>query len=145
MPEDKPLRAVTPNLPLQPTAGYLASASLFSYATAALVGYPSAAVGSAPGFGPNNKLWFAIIFFLGTALTVYSAIPKSTSLLQINWLAILLACLAVFLTCLSINPAAVGNNAKMVLFFSIFSLGSPFWLPLVGLALHVGACAKVKG
>lgn len=130
---------------MTPSAGYLASAALLSYATAALVGYPSAAVGSASGFGPNDKLWFAIIFFLGTALTVYSAVPKSRSLLRINWLTILLACLAVFFTCLSINPAAVGNNAKMVLLFSIFTLGSPFWLPLVGLLLHVGACAKVEG
>lgn len=129
---------------MTPPTGYLTSAALFSYTTAALVGYPSAAVRSAAGFAPNGGFWFAIIFLLGTGLTVYSAIPKSTGLLKMNWLVILMACIAVFLTCLSINPAAVGENAEMVLLFSVFTLGSPYRLPLAGLVLHVGACAKVK-
>lgn len=129
---------------MTPTATYLASAALFSYATSALIGYPSAAVRSAQGFGPNDSLWFSIIFVLGTALTVYSAIPKSPSLLRLNWFVILIVCIAVFLGCLITNPGAVGNNAKMVMLFSVFTLGAPFWLPLVGLVLHVAACAKVK-
>jgi hypothetical protein len=127
-----------------PSLGYVATAALFSFTTTALAGYPAAAIFSAPGFAPSDKLWFSAIFILGTALTIYSAIPKSASLLQINWLVIFVTCVAMYLIALTVNPDAVLDNTKMVVFFSIFTLGSPLWLPLVGFILHAKACSNVE-
>lgn len=129
---------------MKPRSTYVASAGLFSFSTAALVGYPAAAVLSSPGFAPNFGLWFSIILVLGSALTAYSAIPKPSLLLKLNWLVVPVVCIAMYLGCWSVNPKAVLDNTGMVMLFSIFTFGSPFWLPLGGLVLHSISCGNVK-
>src|ERR1017187_9298049 len=128
---------------MRPSKQYVIAAALYAFVTATLVGYPSAAVRSAPGGTPDFELWFVIIVLLGAALTAYSAIPKSKSLLQINWVTIPVCCLLVFLICLFINPEAVQKNAILVGVVCIFTGGRPLWLPILGLVVHRKSCKQL--
>jgi cytochrome c-type protein NapC len=128
---------------MRPSKQYVISAAFYSFVTAILIGYPSAAVRSAPGGTPDFELWFVIAVLLGTALTAYSAIPKPKSLLQINWLTIPICCLLVFLVCVLINPAAVQRNATLVGVVCIFTGGMPLWLPILGLIVHRKSCKQL--
>lgn len=129
---------------MKPSVDYVKSAAFFSFSMVALLGYPSAAIRSAPGVAPDDDLWRATILILGSALTAYSAFPKSEILLRLNWLVVSVVCIAVYLFCLALNPTAVLENTGWVIYFSIFSLGAPFWLPLAGLVWHAKSCANVK-
>lgn len=126
-----------------PPDKYIGTAALFSYAMAALIGYPSAAIASPSGRGPNFDLWFAIVFILGSVLTFYSALPKRRQLLQINWIIIPSSCFLMFLVCALVNPKSVLDNAGMLLLFTMFTGGAPLWLPFMGLVLHGKACKHI--
>jgi len=128
---------------MTPHEGYGVSAAFQSFSWAALVGYPSAAVNSVPGFSPSNGLWFLITVAVGFGLTRYSVMPKHRILLMCNWLVIPLFCIAVLWGCWQINPKAVGDNAGMVLLFSLFTFGGPLWLPLIASVLHLWSCLTV--
>ena len=139
-----PLMSNVRRLYMSPPAGYVGTAALLAFAVAALAAYPSAAVLSEPGVAPNTELWFAITAGLGLVLTAYSAAPKSSLMLQFNWLVVPMVCLLVAAVCWLFNPKAVQDNAAMVFLFSIFTLGAPFWLPLLGLLLHARSCSKIS-
>lgn len=127
-----------------PSAGYIGTAAFFSYTAAALFGYPSAAIRSAPGIAPDDRLWFWIIIVLGSVLTGYSAIPKPSALLKANWIVVPLICLCMLIGCWYFNPQAVEGNIFMVVYFSAFTLGFPFALPLVAGLLHFRRCKRIS-
>ena len=129
---------------MRPSSRYAGTAIFFSFSLTALIGYPAAAVISKPGYASHPGLWLVITGLLGYALTVFSLIPKAKLWLQLNWLVIIIACSSVLAICWTINPGAVGNNAGMVLLFSIYTAGGPLWLPFIGLVLHFIACLNVS-
>ena len=129
---------------MTPPTGYVVTAAFSSFSTAALFGYPSAAIHSPHGIAPSGGLWFGIILILGTALTIYSAIPKPVSLLKSNWLVIPSVCMVMLLICWLINPVAINDNFFWLFVFAVFTLGFPFWLPILALGLHAGACDRLQ-
>ena len=124
--------------------GYSASAASLSFSLGLLVGYPSAAVKSAPGVAPNFALWFAMAVLLGFVLSIYSVIPKKRWLMEINWLTLPAVAALVFGICAFLNPAPVLENAGWVVFFAVFTAGAPFWLPVGCLVWHTVSCFKMR-
>lgn len=96
-----------------------------------------------PGFAPHFGYWGAITIVLGIALSLYSARAKSERLLALNWLTVPVICLAVLGVTWLLNPQSVGQNAGMVLFFSVFTFGMPLWVPLAALVWHFVSCSAL--
>ncbi|WP_374404504.1 hypothetical protein [Niveibacterium sp.] len=116
---------------------------MLAIACAALATYPAAAIRMPPNVAPDTGLWLIMAASLGAVLSAYSALPKHPLALALNWLVVPLCCGAFYFLCWLSNPASVGNNAGMVLFFSTFTLGAPFWLPIAALLWHMAACNSV--
>lgn len=124
----------------KPNPNYFISAILLSISLGLLVGYPSAAVNSEPGFAANDKIWFSFAAFMGLSFSIYSLMSKPLWLMTINYLTLLIASVIFFLICCLINSEPVLANAGQVIFFSIFTFGIPFWLPLIFFFWHMAAC-----
>lgn len=122
---------------MTPNGSYIGTAAFFSFALAALIGYPSAAIF-------NGNVWFGMTLGISLVLTVYSGMPKAQILLKFNWLVIPVVCIAFLVICWLINPSGVQENAKKIVFLSFFTLWAPFWLPVIGFFLHVASCARVS-
>jgi hypothetical protein len=126
------------------TLRYVGTAALLSFVSAAIVGYPAAAVSSNPGSAPNPQLWYLISLSLGTVLSFYSAVPKSIFLLNKNWLVIPLVAIIVYLGFVVANPEAVLNNTGWMLLFSMFTFGAPLWPFVLALLLHRKSCSAFE-
>ncbi len=125
---------------IKPPVSYVGTASVLAFCVAALTMWPAVAVFSRDGVAPARGLWFAAIALMGLGLTAYSARPKPAWLLALNWAVVPAACVLVMLLCAQLDPDAVRGGVVFVVLVAVFSNGSPFWLPVAGLALHGGSC-----
>ena len=80
----------------KPNPNYFISAILLSISLGLLVGYPSAAVNSQPGFAPNDKMWFAFAAIIALSFIIYSLINKPVWLMSINFLILPISSLIFF-------------------------------------------------
>lgn len=124
----------------KPSLGYVGTACFLAICLGLLVGYPAAAVTAEPGFAARDSVWFGFAFVIAITLSVYSAVPKSDALLGANFIVLPSIALIVLAICYFVNPKAVGGNVGQVIFFSIFTIGAPFWLPLIAWVMHLLSC-----
>ena len=128
---------------VRPSSNYILSAACLAFSLGLLVGYPAAAIHSRRGFAPNDELWIIMAVSTGIIFTIYSLIPKPAWLMCNNFAILPFAYFILYEICYSINPTSVGENTGQLIFFAIFTAGSPFWLPIAFFSWHMIACLKI--